>query len=250
MKPVPAETAASRTRIIAHRGDCENHPEMTMPAFESALALGADGIECDVRLSSCGTVMCIHDPVVNRVSNGSGRVSAMSFAELDRLNFGTPVDPQPPLRLDDLLELISGHPDRELFIETKHPLRFGRELEEQVALRLRYFGLLDDPRIRVISFSTLSILRMRSLAPEIPRIHLRRDRCPIYDPVVHVRGSVAGWGVSVGRARQDPSRIGHRGLPGYMWTVDDPEDMTWAAAHGVRWMATNRPGTALRILGR
>ncbi|MBI8990131.1 glycerophosphodiester phosphodiesterase [Corynebacterium sp. CCM 8863] len=222
---------------------------MTMPAFESALALGADGIECDVRLSSCGTAVCIHDPVVNRVSDGSGRVSALSLAELDRLNFGTPSDPQPPVRLDDLLELISEYPDRELFIETKHPLRFGRELEEQIALRLRYFGLLEDPRIRIISFSTLSILRMRQLAPAIQRIHLRRDRCPVYDPVVYARGAVAGWGISVGRAREKPSRIGYRGLPGYMWTVDDPADMAWVADHGVRWMATNRPGTARRVLG-
>ncbi|MBV7294246.1 glycerophosphodiester phosphodiesterase [Corynebacterium sp. TAE3-ERU16] len=250
MEPVTDEAPAPGTRIIAHRGDCENHPEMTMPAFESALELGADGVECDVRLSSCGTVMCIHDPVVNRVSDGSGRVSALSLAELSRLNFGTPVDPQPPLRLDDLLELISAYPGRELFIETKHPLRFGRELEEQVTLRLRYFGLLDDPRIRIISFSALSILRMRQLAPAVPRIHLCRDRCPVYDPVVDARGAVSGWGISVGRARENSSRIGYRGLPGYMWTVDDPADMAWAADHGVRWMATNRPGTARRVLGR
>ncbi|MCK7663737.1 glycerophosphodiester phosphodiesterase [Corynebacterium sp. CCM 9185] len=247
---MPHQSSAARTRIIAHRGDCENHPEMTMPAFESALELGADGIECDVRLSSCGTVMCIHDPVVNRVSNGSGRVSGMSLTELRRLNFGTPVDPQPPVQLDDLLELIAAYPGRELFIETKHPLRFGRELEEQVTLRLRYFGLINDPRIRIISFSPLSILRMRKLAPTIPRIHLRRDRCPVYDPVVHARGAVSGWGISVGRAREKPSRIRYRGLPGYMWTVDDPADMAWAASHGVRWMATNRPGTARRVLGR
>ncbi|MEZ2122548.1 MULTISPECIES: glycerophosphodiester phosphodiesterase family protein [unclassified Corynebacterium] len=245
-----AQPSTAITRIIAHRGDCENYPELTLPAFTSALDVGADGIECDVRLSACGTVMCIHDPIVNRVSNGSGRVSAMTLDELRRLNFGTSVNPQPPLRLDDVLELISAYPDRELFIETKHPLRFGRELEEQVALRLRYFGLLDDPRIRIISFSPLSILRMRRLAPAIPRIHLRRKRCPLFDTIVQARGRVSGWGVSVEQAKDDPSRIRYGGLPGYMWTVDDPRDIAWAAEHGVRWLATNRPGSALRILGR
>ena len=74
--------------MFAHRGGARIGPENTLAAFERAHALGVDGFELDVRLSRDGEVMVIHDADVDRTTNGSGKVSAMTSAELRALDAG------------------------------------------------------------------------------------------------------------------------------------------------------------------
>lgn len=73
---------------IAHRGGRAHAPENTLAAFERAVALRPDGIEFDVRMSSDGVAMVIHDPTVDRTTNGTGAVSSLTCAELQRLDAG------------------------------------------------------------------------------------------------------------------------------------------------------------------
>lgn len=54
--------------------------------------------------------------------------------------------------------------------------------------------------------------------------------------------------MSIERARQHPGLVGARGLPTYVWTVDEPGDMEWARDHGVDMLATNKPELALTYL--
>ena len=86
--------------VVAHRGASAERPEHTLAAYELALAEGADGVECDVRLSRDGHLVCVHDRRVDRTSNGTGLVSDMSPAELRELDFGcgTPVGGPTALR--------------------------------------------------------------------------------------------------------------------------------------------------------
>jgi glycerophosphoryl diester phosphodiesterase len=74
--------------VFAHRGGARIGPENTLAAFDRAHALGVDGFELDVRLSRDGEVMVIHDADVDRTTNGSGKVSAMTSAELRALDAG------------------------------------------------------------------------------------------------------------------------------------------------------------------
>ena len=76
-------------RIIAHRGASTEAPEHTYAAYVAALAADADGLECDVRLTADGHLVCVHDRSVDRVSNGSGRVSSLELARLEELDFGS-----------------------------------------------------------------------------------------------------------------------------------------------------------------
>ena len=66
--------------VVAHRGASADLPEHTLAAFELALAQGADAIECDVRLTRDGHLVCMHDRRIDRTSSGSGRVSEMTLA--------------------------------------------------------------------------------------------------------------------------------------------------------------------------
>lgn len=233
-------------KIIAHRGWPARYPEHTAVGYEKALELPIHGVECDVRLTRDGELVLIHDPVVDRVADGRGRVSAQRLAGLRELNFGDDEHPQQVLTLPELIDMVAPT-DKHLYIETKHPLRYGRMLEEQVVRALQHASLLDDPRFHFISFSAPAMMRMRRLAPQVDRIHLRRNRDRWLNPLDRHPGRPTGLGMSLLRAKMHPHLIGHRGLPTYLWTLNEPEDVRWALEHGVDMVATDHPDMALRV---
>jgi len=75
--------------LCAHRGAMSKHPENTLPAFDEALRLGVHMIEFDVQLTRDGILVLMHDATVDRTTNGEGKVSGMTFAELRQLDAGT-----------------------------------------------------------------------------------------------------------------------------------------------------------------
>src|SRR5262245_7243111 len=70
--------------VIAHRGGSKLNPENTMAAFDHAVALGVDGLECDVHLSRDGEPVVIHDPTLDRTTDQKGPVNAFTAEELGR----------------------------------------------------------------------------------------------------------------------------------------------------------------------
>ncbi|MHA3963430.1 MAG: glycerophosphodiester phosphodiesterase [Candidatus Thorarchaeota archaeon SMTZ1-45] len=91
--------------IIAHRGASGHAPENTLLSFRKALDLGAQMIELDVRESLDGELICIHDSTVDRTTNGSGEVHALTYKELQNLDAG---EGECIPRLDDVLKFASG----------------------------------------------------------------------------------------------------------------------------------------------
>jgi hypothetical protein len=76
-------------QVVAHRGASEDAPEHTLAAYRKAIEDGADALECDVRLTADGHLVCVHDRRVNRTSNGRGAVSALELSDLAALDFGS-----------------------------------------------------------------------------------------------------------------------------------------------------------------
>jgi glycerophosphoryl diester phosphodiesterase len=150
--------------VVAHRGATAEAPEHTLAAYRRAAALGADAVECDVRMTRDGVLVCVHDRQVATTSNGRGIVSALQLDELEQFHFGarrrssrsrwaddeiTAVNDEPDvesglvLTLDRLLDYITATPGTvRLAIETKHPTRHTRKVEEALAACLERFGLL------------------------------------------------------------------------------------------------------------
>ena len=108
----------SKTNIFvaAHRGFCAKYPENTMLAFRKAMELGVDQIETDVRITKDNQLVLIHDPALDRTTNGSGNVCDFTLAELKQLDAGCG-EQIPTLR--ELLELVKDHPTITLDIELK-----------------------------------------------------------------------------------------------------------------------------------
>ncbi|MGI8666099.1 MAG: glycerophosphodiester phosphodiesterase family protein [Jatrophihabitans sp.] len=161
--------------VIAHRGASFEVAEHTLPAYLAAIESGADGLECDVRLTRDGHLVCVHDRTVNRTSNGRGIVSELDLSGLRALDFGSWHD-ELPASADDLLAdspyLQGVAPDRmgggsstvltletllgvvadadrplKLLIETKHPTRYGGMVEKELVRLLKRFGWATDPAI-------------------------------------------------------------------------------------------------------
>src|SRR3954451_24442389 len=78
---------SSPPQVVAHRGASEDEAEHTLAAYRRAIDDGADGLECDVRLTRDGVLVCVHDRRIDRTSSGRGVVSTLELAELADLDF-------------------------------------------------------------------------------------------------------------------------------------------------------------------
>jgi glycerophosphoryl diester phosphodiesterase len=250
--------------VFAHRGSSAALPEHTLAAYLRALAEGADGLECDVRLTRDGHLVCVHDSRLERTSNGRGPVSARTLAELDELDFGswhpaageTEPDLTRVLTLDRLLGAVraAGRPVR-LLIETKHPSRYGADVERRVVELLGAHDMLrpdQDVRVTVMSFSPLALRRVRELAPGLPTVQLLELLPPGVRPGRLPFGSrIAGPGIGLVRAR--PTLVPALRAAGnqvYVWTVNERSDVDLVLEYGVDGIITDRPRYVLDRLGR
>ena len=68
--------------VIAHRGDHQLYPENTLAAYQQAILNGADYVEIDLRTTSDGELVSLHDNTVDRMTNGKGQVKEMSLKQL------------------------------------------------------------------------------------------------------------------------------------------------------------------------
>lgn len=77
------------TQACAHRGDMKCAPENTLPAIESAVKKGAHMIEFDVQLSKDGALVLMHDATVDRTTDGTGKVTELTYPEIRKLDAGS-----------------------------------------------------------------------------------------------------------------------------------------------------------------
>ncbi len=134
--------------VIAHRGASGHAPENTLAAFKRALGLGATFIETDLQLTRDSRFVAIHDPTVNRTTNGQGKVHDMTLAELRRLDagswFGSAFAGERVPTLDEILE-FSKKNDAVFYLELKQILAGLRRIEPTLMTGLLYDGQLEQP---------------------------------------------------------------------------------------------------------
>jgi glycerophosphoryl diester phosphodiesterase len=266
-------------QVVAHRGASEDAPEHTLAAYTKAIEDGADALECDVRLTADGHLVCVHDRRINRTSNGRGAVSALELADLAALDFGSwktgeaykgrdedpdwehrPEDREATsvLTLERLLGLVADAGRRvELAIETKHPTRWAGQVEERLLALLKRFGLdapaiAEESQVRVMSFSARSLHRVRAASPTLPTVYLTQFVSPrLRDGRLPLGVRIAG--PSLRLVRNHPvyvERLKRAGHQVHVWTVNEPEDVDLCVGLGVDAIITNRPRAVLDQLGR
>jgi len=235
--------------VIAHRGASAEAPENTMAAFARAWELGSDAIECDVRLTADGEVVCIHDADTSRVSGQRMQLEQNTYAALKALDVGAWLGPnysgtQIPL----LSQLLCNVPvGRQVFIEVK----CGVEILPRLIIELQA-APLKLQQLTVIAFDTSVVQQLKCLLPELRVYWLHsvgsdycgRSKIKLKDVLNQLRELGAdGLGLSAhtGINQRIVTGITQAGLELNIWTVDDPQEAFRLAELGVNSITTNQP---------
>ena len=272
-------SAVRPVKVVAHRGSSAAHAEHTLDAYELALEQGADALECDVRLTRDGVLVCVHDRRIDRVSDGRGVLSTLELAELNELDFaswkarqGDPLleaaweeaeaDPERRgvLTLERLLQLALDHRAPgggpvELHIETKHPTRYGGLVERSLVDLLARYGLAEPlsrsvSAVTVMSFAATSLRRVHALAPLLPTVFLM-ERVPVRYRDGQLPAQVRSAGLWLDAVKRHPryvQRVHEQGNRMHVYTVDENDDIDLMLELGVDVIISNRPDRVRRRL--
>ena len=192
--------------VMAHRGNRVACPENTLAAFRRALEDGADLLETDLYLSADGAFVCIHDPTLDRTTDGRGPVEARTLAGLKAVSASCGRPEFAAERIPTLAEVASLlPPDRGLALELKSDRFLDPEVGRRLGEELAGLGVLE--RCVVLSFSRARLDATRLGAPGLPAgwITLKEARPvrgvellgpfwpllllnPLYVAVAHARG--------------------------------------------------------------
>lgn len=165
------------TKIIAHRGASKSAPENTMPAFQLAYELGADGIETDVQLTKDKIPVLIHDEGLKRTTNGYGYVKDYTYSELKQLDAGSWFSASyAGTTLLSLEEFLIWAKDKPLYlnIELKNNKIDYKNLEKIVYKMLKDFQLLN--RTTLSTFNPKSIKRIKKIDKNMDTAFLTSKR--------------------------------------------------------------------------
>ena len=252
-------------RFVAHRGGAALWPENTLLAFRSAIALGARTLEFDVHATADGDVAVIHDPTVDRTTNGTGAVSALTVADLRRLRIkgrdGQPTDEWVPT-LGEVL-VVAAPAGVALLVEIKTPgpavayERVAGEvkatpgprydgLEARVLARLREAGVAE--RSIVMAFNPAVVAEARALAPQqmtallVERRHVESAGATSVEPVAWASRAGATF-LGVHYSVCDASMVAAARAAGVklgVYTVNDEAELRRMAQLGVDVIISDR----------
>lgn len=230
-----------------------------MMAFGGGLGAGAHHLETDLHVTFDGHLVCFHDDSLERTTDGSGSVSAMSLAQLRRLDAGYNhrVDGGFPfrnrgLKVPTLGEVLATFPDVGVVVDLKQP-----GLEEPLV------ELLDKMdawhRVIVGSFSDERLERMRTVSGGRARLSTGPAAAFRWWSASRVRRRGPG---GYGAMQLPPSRSGLRvvdrrlvrsahehGMVVHVWTVNQPDEMARLYDLGVDAIITDRPEVAGAVVG-
>jgi glycerophosphoryl diester phosphodiesterase len=226
--------------IYAHRGASADFPELTLAAFEGAVAQGADGFECDVRLTKDEVPVLWHNATMLARAANPGLIAEMTYKEVSRAY------PQ-ILTLDEFLT-FAVKSKKGVLIETKHPVLSGNRIEEVVVEKLKATKGIEKIDVSVMSFSWLAIEKMKRLDRTIATTFLMHKNTPWFQAKL---SSAKTIGPGINELREEPiraQRIKELGRSLNVWTVDDDEDIKLCAKVGVDILITNKPAHAREVL--
>ncbi len=248
---------------LAHRGGAALAPENTMLAFQNALALGADGLDLDVRASRDGELVVIRDETVDRTTDGTGRVSEMTLEELQRLDAGYRYSPDngysfpyrgKGIKIPTLRDVLASFPDARIVIDIRQT---DPPIEEALAALIQEMNAQD--RVLVVATDEAAIKRFRHLAPEVAtgaafgewrRFYLmqRFGLSAIYRPVANALRVPERTGDTTLVTQRFIEAAHAQGMRVYVWTVNTPDRMRQLLQWGVDGIITDRPDLLRQVM--
>jgi len=238
--------------VVAHRGASIDHSENTLPAFEAAVAAGADAVEFDVRVTVDGRAVVMHDADVSHTTDGTGLVHELTFAQVRGLTAtrGADAGARVP-SLEETLATLSGRAgvDVEIKPHASGDAEGVRRCVDEV-VRLLDELPFDGP-VLITSFSDDALTCVRNLRSDLATGLLVAG--PVDTDVMRIarhagHRAVLPHVVALESAGERFVRRAHdMGLLVATWTVDDPQRIERLFRWGVDAVVTNDPATVVPI---
>ena len=238
--------------VTAHRGNSEGFPENTLPAFASALALGADWIELDLHLTKDGQLVISHDSDTGRTGDRTLKIADSTFAQLQTVDVATDFrarkkrtlaqcPPERMPRFEDALRLIVAQH------RTRVSIHLKADCAEAALKTIR--ALQAEPWVGFNDGDLAHLRQVRALAPTVP---IFWDRPAVSDIDQDIRTAhAAGFGTLVinaqGLTREKADTIRRAGLRVGVWTVDDTKALQAFLKMGVERVYTDAPARLLDL---
>ena len=211
-------------KIFAHRGFSYKFPEATRAAYEGAITVKVDGLECDIRLTRDQIPVCFHDRNLKRIAGISKKISKLSLSELRQL---TDV-----MTLRELINLANEN-QIEILIETKHPSKFGRGVEKAVVHEVK-----GKKNFTIMSFSLLATLWLRKSVESTGYVIGHSWRL-LFIPTKIVAIDYRIFN----KSKWVRDRLRNKVV--YLWTVNDIEDVEYP--NQINGVITDKPNLPFRL---
>ena len=243
-----AKTLVEKTLVWAHRGAFGYAPENTMPAFQMAIDMKADGIELDVHFSKDGKIVVIHDETIDRTSNGQGKVTDYTYEELLAFDFGIKTDAKyKGTKIPTLAEVY------ELFAPTNLTINIEIKTSDPAmpaaldALAKEY-GIED--RVLYSSFNHEQIARIQRVNPDVfiaPLYSFNMVKAWDYCKNIPAQASHPNKN-QISLYPEYVEECHKLGIRVHPWTVNSEDDMRFLVEQGCDALITNYPDIARKVV--
>jgi glycerophosphoryl diester phosphodiesterase len=208
---------------------------MSLSAYKAAIEEGADGFECDVRLTKDNQLVLWHDPDLQRLTGNKARIADSTFNEIKR-------EYPDVMTLEELL-ILAREFKKEMAIETKHPVPTANAVE--IAVMQLLSQEKTTAQTYIMSFSWLAIEKIRKMNPEQKTVALLSDKYSLpmrrFTSATAIGPSISAL-IKNASLKKDPRQL-------FAWSVDDAKDVRFCADNGVDVLITNNPSNARSVLG-
>lgn len=228
---------AAQIAVIAHRGEHNHHAENTLPAIQSAIDLGADYVELDVRTTSDGKLVLMHDDSVDRTTNGHGKVRDLTEDQIEHLTMkgypgGVPT-------FDEALALAHGKIG--VYVDwkdaTPEAVAHALEAHDMVGRVVVYGGVTKLAALQKLE-PTIHVMPEANSAEE-----LKQDTAALH-PVVVAFDEHDFKPDVIAEAKAEKEEI----YVDRLWAQDTPADWQDAIDRGANGIQTNFPGELVEYL--
>ncbi len=247
-------------RVISHRGANRLAPQNTLPAFQKAVDLGAEGMELDVHLTKDGTIVVCHDYTIDRTSNGTGAVADYTYEELLQFDFGSYFSPEfAGTKIPTLAEFFELSRSMELLnVEIKSPKDKHSPIARRTIEAAKQAGLAD--KLLISSFDAAVLLACKEVDRSIRTALLYSFDLKETPNIAELAEGYVAYAQSIDVQAlhpfmmfldEDYAENCHKaGLLVHPWTVNEAEGMQTVIDWGCDGIITDYPDVAKNLLSK
>jgi len=228
----PCQTLGNKFINWGHRGGSGHAPENTLLSFRTAIAMGADGIECDIRESRDGKIVIFHDATLRRIAGISSPINQLSLAQIQKIDAG---DGE---QIPELKELLQKKFLLNLEIKEVRPEKLLDTIYRHNA----------QSRVLISSFHSEILLKIRSLDSKISLGYLvdRKEEVSVFRKAHKMKARSLHFSRRL-ITENKILRVHQEGFLVYAYTVDAPNQMSRFIKMGIDGLFTNYPDRLSRV---